>query len=149
MKKTVLLLLATLIMACIGAGCAEEEHDRYYIRGDKLVCNKGCCAIKYSPRDLKDIPAFLYNEKAEASASFMGWYQCFIWTGILDGERYYALHTSIMSELYGRIYSETGEALQPYDNFGWTDIEVIYIHPKYIEYCKKDKGNIGIIVPGH
>lgn len=135
-------------MACIGAGCSEEEEYGYYIRGDKLVCTQGGRTIKYAPRDIKDYPDFLHVEELDASDDFGTWHGCCIWTGTIDGERHYGLHNSVSSQAYGYIYTETGERadLSIYE-YSWTDVEVIYIHPKYIEYCEKEKSPLSIMVP--
>ena len=70
MKKNLLWILASLMMACIGAGYSEEEHSGYYLRGDKLACNKGCHVIKYSPQEVKDLPEFLHAQEIEAYDDF-------------------------------------------------------------------------------
>ncbi|MDE5585529.1 MAG: hypothetical protein K2I92_04200 [Muribaculaceae bacterium] len=148
MKKNLLWLLAPLMMACIGAGCSEEEHSSYYIKGDKLTCNKGCHFLKYSPRDIKDYPDFLNVKEIESSDAVESWFQSYIWTGKLDGKRYYGTHSSLMSQSYGYVYDETGEYFRPIRNDdNWTDIEVIYIPSKYIEHCKKNNEPLWIEVP--
>lgn len=143
MKKTFFLLLASLMMACIGAGCSEDEFN---LRGDEIVYSDGY-AIKYSPRDINDYPAFLHVKEIDASDDVFVWHGCYIWTGILDGKRYYGSHNDLMSQCYGYIYTETGEDFETNDFENWTDVEVIYIHPKYIEYCRKNKQPMWIVVP--
>lgn len=148
MKKTILLLLVSLMMACIGTGCSEEEDYGYHIKGDKLVCTQGGREIKYSPRDIKDYPDFLNVEAIEASDDYYSWYGCCIWTGICEGNRYYVRTPSMFSsQAYGYYYTETGEVIYGLDFKKWTDIEVIYIHPKYIEYCKNNKHPLEFRVP--
>lgn len=147
MKQNLLLILASLMMACIAAGCSEEEHSGYYLRGDKLTCNKGCHVIKYSPRDINDYPDFLHVKEREDADDFLTWFGCYIWTGILDGKRYYVTYHSSMSS-FGVISTETGEYFRSLrDDDNWTDVEVIYIPSKYIEYCKKNKRPLSIGVP--
>ena len=144
MKKNVLLLLTSLMMACIVAGCSEDEFN---LRGDEIVYSDGI-AIKYSPRDINNFPDFLHVKEINASDDFSSWFGCYIWTGILDGKRYYYESESLLSSRgYGYIYTETGEEFEPEDFENWTDVEVIYIHPKYIEYCRKNKQPLGIWVP--
>lgn len=148
MKKTVLFILASLLMACIGAGCSEEEEFGYHIRGDKLVSTHGGYTIKYSPRDINDYPDFLNVKVVDALDDFISWFECYIWTGMLEGKRYYCRHSTISSRLLGYMYTETGEyAEQTGFEDTWTDVEVIYIHPKYIEYCEKEKSPLSIMVP--
>ena len=133
------------MMACIGAGCSEEEHSGYYLRGDKLACNKGCHVIKYSPQEVKDLPEFLHAQEIEAYDDFFSWYGTFIWTGKVDGKRYYSYYNTSMS--HGSIFTETGEICKSLEFANWTDIEVIWIHPKYIEYHKENNEPLSIMVP--
>ena len=144
MKKNLLLLLTSFVMACIGAGCSDDEYG-FKILDDKIVYSDGY-VVKYSPRDLKDYPDFLHVEAIEA-AEDGGMLGSFIWTGILDGKRHYGAHSMICSQLYGYIYTEDGEYVQTTGWEKWTDVEVIYIDPKYIEYCRKNKTPLRLTIP--
>ncbi len=143
MKKNVLFLFVSLMMVCIGTGCSEDEFN---LRDDEIVYSDGY-SIKYSPWDMNDFPEFLNVKELEAAEDFSSWYGCYIWTGHLDGERYYGANDMYSSQIYGYIHTETGDNFEPNDYKNWTDVEVIYIHPKYIEYCKKNKSPLNIKVP--
>ena len=144
MKKNLLFILTSLMMAFIAAGCSEDENG-FKILDDKIVYSDGS-VIKYSPRDIKDYPDFLHVEAIEA-AEDGGIYGSFIWTGILNGKRHYGAHNMLCSQLYGYIYTEEGEYVQTTGWEKWTDVEVIYIDPKYIEYCRKNKSPLRLTIP--
>ena len=140
------MFLASFLMACIAAGCSDDESG-FKILEDKIVYSDGC-VINYSPRDIKDLPSFLHVENWNSTQDEKnGIFGNYIWTGILDGNRYYASNSMVCSQVYGFLYTENGESFQTDDFENWTDVEVIYIDPAYLKICQEKKLSLIISVP--